>query len=1139
MGFAKIAGGKPSSVNALVDHLDNQTLKPDMARAAAYYQKGAIERDDQMRAAVIAWRSGDAAPDLVRLADYSVMPGAHLDAHEIRQALSAQYDVAIAEAERIAQGRPELTAEARALHGLPEPPPVAAHLQGLAVAELEARGERTLEQWDIASESAAYRADVLDTIGVDPKSIAVVRPDLHPAVAIGLGIDTTQPLTNDQVAGLIAGRKADGSHIDGKIYAKERETTDANTGERKISVPIGSYDFCPTPDKSVSVAWAMAPEAERAQIINAHLEAAREAVAYIATGVGVARTGKGGQGESEKGHVAWLEFTHHTSRPVIVSVEQGEAKVEDREVRGDMNVHTHFLIPNAVFCDSGRVGSLDTAAIRGLIFEGDGVYQARLAQRLRDAGFEAVLDEKTGAARMPIVPDEVRTLFSKRTNIGEALARQYTADHGEKWDELTDDQRQDRIKAATQSRDQKVKGGKDDVADFEDWKRQAKNIGWEPPQSMQLYGPPLPEPELEARHRLAYETALPWLSQRLEHSAVLTHHEIRSAALRGLVAAGMDGLADVDAVTKIMRAEGVSQYGDKTPLVWGQETDKRHISVTTGLHEENEREFVRLAKEAAADMSASVPTDLLQRSIERSGLDFADAHGRTQRLAIERLAGGGRFGVVVGTAGAGKTALLTPLVTAWKDQGREVLGASLAWRQADDLTQAGIDPANVKAFSVLIDGLKGGTLLVAPIHADQNTVIAVDELGMLGTRQGLELLRLREKHGFSIVALGDDKQCSSIESGAIVGLSRRALGPDQVPEILTTRRQQTEREREIVGLFREGRSGEALDMKRADGTAEMTFGGRDGVIKRVREIYLERLQATGEAPTISAPTNTDAHQISEGIRGEKRKLGMIGADSLQVSATDGEREYQLKLAKGDRVRLFQSTRAELLGGSRKAIGRNGSVLEVVAASVASGLVLRNADGLVGTVRWKDITVKHSGRVLLAYGDATTIHAAQGLTSNEHILALPSGSQAVTGGQAYSAGTRHRQVAYIVTSEVAERLAVRNSRPLNDSNEITLADKWANVAKQMVTQTKVDSALALFDRLSTIRRGAVKEYQHSLRPDAPRRQRMGPGQSAPQIVQQQKVDRSIRVVAQQVVQQVEQVMQQSKRKAREIGRGLRM
>ena len=31
-----------------------------------------------------------------------------------------------------------------------------------------------------------------------------------------------------------------------------------------------------------------------------------------------------------------------------------------------------------------------------------------------------------------------------------------------------------------------------------------------------------------------------------------------------------------------------------------------------------------------------------------------------------------------------------------------------------------------------MDGLKDGTLQVAPINADQNTVIAVDELGMLG-----------------------------------------------------------------------------------------------------------------------------------------------------------------------------------------------------------------------------------------------------------------------------------------------------------------------------------------------------------------------------------------------------------------------
>ena len=64
-------------------------------------------------------------------------------------------------------------------------------------------------------------------------------------------------------------------------------------------------------------------------------------------------------------------------------------------------------------------------------------------------------------------------------------------------------------------------------------------------------------------------------------------------------------------------------------------------------------------------------------------------------------------------------------------------------------------------------------------------------------------------------------------------LSRRAFGAEQVPEILTTRRQETERERRIAGLFRDGRAAEALDLKRADGTAEMAYGGYDGVVDRV------------------------------------------------------------------------------------------------------------------------------------------------------------------------------------------------------------------------------------------------------------------------------------------------------------------
>jgi hypothetical protein len=1015
IGFASIAGGMPSGAGGMTDHLLNNTLTPEHARLAAYYERGMV---------------GD--PALVEIA----------------------HDVAAGEI-AFSEGVAELMRDYLRDGG---------DIDLLDAAE--ARIEKRLGD-------LAFRIQE----GLQDAPLAIVRPDIHPLAAAGLGIDPGGLLNRDEINALLAGRRTDGERVEGKHYAAERRLpVDPKTGEQRVSTPIGSYDFCPTPDKSVSVAWAFAPPAEQARIYHAHIEAAREAVGYIAAEIGRARQGKGGRDGAVPGHVAWLEFTHHTSRRTQFTVEAGEIRISpNASAPGDPDLHTHFLLPNSVFCDNGKVGSLDTAAIGGFIFEADAFYQARLGQKLRAAGFETELDARTGAARLSAVPDEMRTLFSKRTNAGEMIARQEAADRGETWDELSRAQRETRMKMATQSPMQKEKGGKDDVADVADWRRQAKEVaGWEP-DSFERYGPPRPELSLEQRHRLAYEIALPVLAEKFEHKATLTHWDLRVAAARGLVQAGIDDLRDIDAVTAIMRKEGVLQYGERTALVWGVEDGRRYTSVTTALHEADERDFVRLAKAASLDRSAALPARLLHEKIEASGLDLSGEHGQAQRAAIERLGMGGKFGIVIAAAGAGKTAALQPLTAAWREQGRAVYGASLAWRQADDLVNAGIDRRNVAAFSVLTDSIKA-----ARTKLDSSAVVAVDEWGLLGTRQGLELLRLRERHGFSIVALGDDRQAASPSAGSIIELSRRALGADQVPEIKTTLRQQSERERLIVGLLRDGRAAEALTLKREDGTAELVPGGYDAVVGRVAKLYAERLQATGEAPTISAPTNSDAHRIGEAVRAERRALGLLGPDIRTVKATDGERRYDLALAAGDRVRLFRSTGAKFGEGRGGAIGRNGSVLEVVGAD-DDGLALKARSGTVGVVAWSDLADKRTGRMQLAYGDCMTIHTAQGSTTKEHIFALPAGSQAVDGNLGYSGGTRHRHTAFLVTSDAAERGQIRKSRPLNDIRTVTADDAWANVARSFSYQPEKDTAFALLERVGQVRRGSVQRFQQVLSP----------------------------------------------------------
>lgn len=1055
IGFAKIAGGAPSKVASMTRHLMNKTLRIEDAKLAAYYGLGlGNEGGDKLtRGTAQAIADGDIA--------FSEGVALLVERWERQNPLPG-------DDEWQAWGATQTwDAQAKRWTSL-DPDPI--------------------EQWEDRRMDAEQRfGDRLDTLveraaeGLLDAPLAVVRQDAHPLALQGLGIAPDGILTNDEINALLAGRRADGELIDGKHYAVEqRLPVDPKTGEVRYSTPIGSFDFSVTPDKTVSVAWAFADDAQRAMIYQAHIEAAREAVAYIGTQVGVARFGDA-ERQFVEGYIAWLEFTHHAARQTMATVVDGEVVFQPDGapgMPGDPDLHTHFLIPNAVFCPDGRVGSLDTEAIRGFLKEATVVYHMRLAAKLNAAGFETRLDERHGVTRMVGVPDEMRTLMSKRTMIGEALAMSETKKRGEKWDDLPSVVREARMKAAVQHWEQKHKGGKDDIANFADWRRQAREVaGWEPTTFLRQT-PPEPTLTPEQRHQMAYDVALPRLDKRFQQMSVLPHFDVRVAAGQGLIAAGGGTLADVDAVTKLMREHGVTQYGEPTALTWGRKVADRYMSVTTQLHEAQEKEFISLARRAFADRSTAIPRDVLRKAIAASGLTFDDAHGRAVLSAIERVGTGGKLGIIVAAAGAGKTSALRPIVAAKRAMGGDVWGDSLAWRQADDLTEAGIDEARVKAFSVLVDSIKDGTIKLGP-----NSTVAADELALLGTRQGLELLRLRDKLDFSIIALADPKQIQSIESGSIVNLLIRALGPENVPEIATTRRQESEREQIIAGLFRRGEAAEALGMKRQDGTAEMVPGGYVGVIKRVADLYAERLAATGVAPTISAPTNADAHRIAEAVRAARG----IGRGRI-IRATDGQRNYAMEVSKGDRIRLFKSTGSSA-GGS---IGRNGSVLEVLAVD-GGGLRLRNLKtGREGDVPWsalvggstraeREARLRQGARVLLAYGDAMTIHTAQGSTSNEHIFAMPNGSKDVNGKLNYSASTRHRIMSYLLTSEAAEREGVRKRRPLNDVRPISLDDQWANVARSLAQMPMKENALEMLEKVARVHRGTVRALHRVLAP----------------------------------------------------------
>jgi len=120
----------------------------------------------------------------------------------------------------------------------------------------------------------------------------------------------------------------------------------------------------------------------------------------------------------------------------------------------------------------------------------------------------------------------------------------------------------------------------------------------------------------------------------------------------------------------------------------------------------------------------------------------------------------------------------------------------------------------------------------------------------------------------------------------------------------------------------------------------------------------------------------------------------------------------------------------------------------VLAETRAGLRIRTKDGREADVQWRRFADMPTGRLLLGFGHALTIDAAQGITSDEHINALPRGTSGVTAFTAYVAESRSRGTTWTVISEAAVYEAEKHRQALGDETPITKDDLWARVAQDM-------------------------------------------------------------------------------------------
>ena len=916
-------------------------------------------------------------------------------------------------------------------------------------------------------------------------SRAAWRSDMAPEIAKALGINPHVMPKDEELD---------------RLFEAKRGDTGVSWSEHKRK--ISAFDLTLAPHKSITLAAEFAETAAESAMIRHAIDRASDAtMRYVARELGWARKGKGGEEGAEPGAVAWVSFRHHTARPTLPVQDgaNGATYIAHSPVGGDPHDHIHHALFNVVVTAEGRVGSLDTKALSSnRIHEFGAFFQARLADELRLLGARTGYDKNQQAVVLEAIPELAVDTFSKGRRQVLGSAKAYAAAQGLEWDEMSAEGKFKILSTAGLAARLKKHGDKND---HEIWREQAAAIGWE---HKTVLGETSHEVLSDAaRFDQAYRFAARHLAHEFHTTAVVDHDKLRTYAARGLIGAGIGGGGDdIDRVVALIEERGLKLKGEHVALVVGMSGDK--VRVTNTAQVRIEQSLAAEASRAAMDKSGALPHAAVRAAIAASGLDFTSepGHGAAQQAAIYALGQGGALSLLTGVAGAGKTTLLKPLVAAWKADtrmdagGREVIGLATGWKQADALKDAGVD--RTLAMEPLLRAIESGEF-----RASRNTVLVIDEISQVAPRAMLSLLQLQRQIGLTIKALGDREQAQSVEAGDAIEIMRRVLPKEAMAELLSTVRQtgrdaaETRRLRTIAGLFRgtepdpdsvanlpskqRGRKinglravnanapaeavdqqnhhlkgvQQALAMKRQDGTARFVGGDQDQVVGRIADFYMERrdvlkLAGAKRGITVSALTNADTADLSRAIRDRMKARGELRDDERVYDAVDQRGDqYTLPIATGDKLRLFRRTWAKI-EGKGGSIGNNGDIVEVV-GKMANGLILRDKDGRTGEVEWRRLEDKETGRLLVGFGHAMTVDAAQGITSDEHINALPRGTAGMTGFTAYVAESRARGTTWTMISDEATFDAVRSKRALGDLAPIKADDMWSKVAENMAAK----------------------------------------------------------------------------------------
>ena len=568
--------------------------------------------------------------------------------------------------------------------------------------------------------------------------------------------------------GLENGGKVDSSDFH-RLYngfspdGSQRLTRNAGSENRSAGL-----DMTFSADKSVSALWAVADPELRVEIEQAHNDAARVAL--------------------EETVLRYCSYTRIRDREGRIRVLPADIPVamfqHGTSRENDPQLHTHCVIFNAARTrDDGKWRAMHQYPAYSWAKAAGAVYRHALAWNLRERLGVSMEQYGPDAAftRIENMPEDLQVFWSKRRKTIVAKAGELGIPSRGNASRMAGVNKLTRA-GKSHDNDPEIRHGR--------WREEAQGFVEREALIRSVTGREVEIGREQVRELTARLDDLPAHLAREE--AVFRRPDMVEAAANA--AAGLIGAQALKtAIERLRRNPEIERLEPKKPTAESL-AGMAHTEVYSTRHNLGLEQAVKdMAEAMASDTGHALSEQAVRQKVETL-LAGGYPLSQEQSLAIRHATSkGGRVAVIEGAAGSGKTTTLRPITDLHREHGYEIVPTAVAWRTAVALG----DDCDARAYCVdkLLKLAAKGQLEIG-----RDTLIVVDEAGMLSTRQAHHILQLCERHGAKVVFAGDTRQQQPVEAGPGLRLIRDVAGSVRVDRI---RRQKADLEDVLVHVHKE------------------------------------------------------------------------------------------------------------------------------------------------------------------------------------------------------------------------------------------------------------------------------------------------------------------------------------------------